>query len=172
MATDASPVETNEFGNRNKLVGKGELQPMSMLKPQANSHTITNTSCGSHRELTSYSFQPFSTIPVRSSTSSKLMASARSTWPKALLVPSIEPCNLKSQSVPLNIISILCRYSQRTKYQRKCDIGRRPQMQRPRKPSKSEIGTNWSARRAATDAKAKTKGQLPHHHYHELWVAT
>ena len=43
MATDASSAETIEIGNRNKLVGKRELQPMSRLKPKANSHTTTIT---------------------------------------------------------------------------------------------------------------------------------
>ena len=114
----------------------------------------------------------FRSVPVRSSTSGRLMPPARSRWRIAVLIPSIEICNNKPQSVPLNTISSLCRYLQPTAYQRKCDIGKWPRMNRPRKPTQAEIGTNWSARRTATDAKAKTEGQLPHHHYHELWVAT
>ena len=44
-------------------------------------------------------------------------------------------------------------------------------MHRPRKPTQAEIGTNWSARQTATDVKVKAQGELPHHHYHKLWVA-
>ena len=78
---------------------------MHRLNPKNNFHTATNTKWCSQRELTFYSFQPCLTIPVQSSTSGRLMAPARSRWPIALLVPSIEACNPKSQSVPLNIIS-------------------------------------------------------------------
>ena len=137
---------------------KDELQPMPRLKPIANrhvnTHTTTNTNCGSQRELTRYSFQPHMTIPVQSSTSGRLMPPARSTWPIAVLIPYIEICNNKSQSVPLNNISSLCRYLQHTAYQSKRDLGKWQRVHCPRKPSKSEIGTNWSARRTATDVKA------------------
>ena len=105
IITDASSAETTEIGNRNKLVGKHELQPMSRLEPKANSHTTTNTNCGSQSELTPYSFHPYLTIPVRSSTCGRLMPPARSRWPIAVLIPSIEICNNKPQSVPLNTIS-------------------------------------------------------------------
>ena len=134
---------------------QGELQPMPKRKPKANFHTNTNTNCGSQHELTFYSFQPYLTIPAQSSTSGRLMPPARSRWPIAVLVPSVEICNNKPQSVPLNNMSSLCRYLQHTAYQRKRDIGKWSRMRRPRKPSKSEIGTNWSARRTATDVKAK-----------------
>ena len=150
---------------KSEQIGRqGELQPMQRLKPKANSHTTTTTNCGSQRKLTDYSFQPYLTISIRSSTSGRLMPPARSTWPKAMLIPSIEICSITPQSVPLNNISSLCRYSQHSEYQRKCDIGKWPRMHRPRKPTKSEIGTNWSSRRAATDVKAKPKEQLPYHH--------
>ena len=155
MATDASPVENHRNRKSEQTGRQGELQPMPRLKPKANSNTTTTTSCGSQRELTYYSFQPYLTTPMRSSTSGRLMPPARSRWPIAMLVPPIEICNNKPQSVPLNIISSLCRYSQHTQYQRKGDIGKWPRMHRPWKPSKSEIGTNWSARRTATDVKAK-----------------
>ena len=163
ITTEALPAETIEIGNRNKLVGKHELLPMPRLKPIANFHTATTTNCGSQRELTAYSFQSCLTIPIRSFTTGRLMPPARSRWPIAVLVPSIEICNNKPQSLPLNNFSSLCRYLQHTEYQRKCDIGKWPWMHRPRKPSKLGIGANWSARWIATDVKAKTKGQLPHH---------
>ena len=137
---------------------------MPRLKPKNNYITTTDTKWCSQRELTTYSFQPYLTIPVRSSTSGRLMPPARFRWPKAVLVASIETCNNKPQSEPLNIISSLCRYLHHTAYQRKCDIGKWPRMHRPWKPSKSEIGANWSARRPATNVKAKTKGQVQHHH--------
>ena len=121
---------------------QGKLQPMSRLKPKANSNTTNTTSCGSQRELTCYSFQPYLIIPVRSSTSGRLMPPARSRWPIAVLVPSIEKCNNKPQSVALNNISSLCRFLQHTENQRKREIGKWPRMHRPRKPSKSEYGTN------------------------------
>ena len=143
---------------------------MPRLKPKANSNTTTTTNCGSQRELTPYAFQPILTIAVRSSTSGRLMPTARSKWPIAVLVASIEICNNKPQPSPLNNIGSLCRYVQHTKYHRKYDIGKWPRMHRPRKPSKSEIGTNWSARRTAIGVKDKTKDLIPHHHYHELWV--
>ena len=57
MATDASPAETIEIGNRNKLGCKGKPQPMPKLKPTANANTTTNTNCGSQHELTGYSIQ-------------------------------------------------------------------------------------------------------------------
>ena len=140
---------------------------MSRLKPKANSNTTTTTNCWSQRELTPYLFQPYLTAPIRSSTSGRLIQPARSRWPIAVLVPSIEICNNKPQSVPLNNFSSLCHYLQHTGYQRKREIGKWPRMHRPRKLSKSELGTNWSARRAATDAKANTKVQVQHHHYHD-----
>ena len=135
-------VRKNHQNRKWEQTGRqGYLQPMTRLKPKANSHTTTNTNCGSQRELAHYSFQPFLTIPVPSSTSGRLVSLARSRWPIALLVPSIEICNNKSQSVPLNNISSLCRYLQHTEYQRKRDIDKWPRMHRPRKPTKSEIGT-------------------------------
>ena len=121
-------------------------QPMSRLTTKVNYHTTTNTNCGSQRELTSYSFQPYLTIPVRLSTSGRLMPPARSRWQIALLVAPIEICNHRPQSVPLSNISSLCRYLQHAPDQRKLEIGKWPRMHRPRKPSKSEIGTNWCAK--------------------------
>ena len=78
---------------------------MLRLKPKANLHSTTNTNCGSQRELTAYSFQPYLTAPVRSSTSGRLMPPARSRWPKAVLVSSNGICHNKTQSVPSNTIS-------------------------------------------------------------------
>ena len=72
---------------------RGELQPiLPRLTPNNNFHTATNTKWCSQRELTRYSFQPLLSIPVRPLTRfRRLMAPARSRWPTALRVPSIEP---------------------------------------------------------------------------------
>ena len=163
---DGCIVRGNERNQKSEQLGRrGELQPMPRLKPKNNFHTSTDIKCCSQRELTNYSFQPFLTVPVRSSTSDRLVSPARFTWPLALPVPSIESCIHKSQSAPLNIISASCRYSQHTQYQRKYDIGKWRRMHRSRTPTKSESGTPWLARRAATDySKAKSKEQLLHRH--------
>ena len=157
----------NHRNRKSEQTGRqGELQPKSRLIPKANSNsnTTTTTNCGSQRELTPYSFQPYLTIRIRPSTPGILMPPARSRWPIAVLGPSIGICNKKPQSVPLNNFSSLCRYSQHTEYQWKCDLGKWPLIHRPRRPTQAEIGTNWSARRAAADVKAKRKGRFPHHH--------
>ena len=90
VATDASSAETTEIEKSKQRSQRGEPQPMHRLKLKVNYHTTTDTKWRSQRQLTYYSFQPFVTIPVRSCTSSRLMAPARSRWPIALLVPSIE----------------------------------------------------------------------------------
>ena len=88
MASDASPAQTIEIGNRSKLVGKancnrcrGELQP---IKPTADFDTTTCLFCGWLRGLTASSFQPYLTIPVRLCTAGRLMPPARSRWPIAV----------------------------------------------------------------------------------------
>ena len=137
MAADASSGETIEIGNRNKTGRQGALHPMPRLTPKSKFNTTTTMNCRSQRELTHYSFKPYLTIPVRASTSGRLIRPARSRWPKAMLVPYIEICNNRPQPVPRNNFSSLCRYLQHTQYQRKCDIGKWPRMHRPQKQSKS-----------------------------------
>ena len=107
----------NHRNRKSEQLGRrGELQPMPRQTPKINYHTTIDTKWCSQRELTSYSFHPCLTIPVRSSTSGRSMPPARSRWPIAVLIPSIESCNNKPQSVPLNIMSSLCRYVHHTAY--------------------------------------------------------
>ena len=92
MANDNGCIARGIQRNRKpeQIGRRGELQPMPRLNPKINYHTATDTKWCSQRELTVYSFQPCLTVPVISPTPARIMTPARSRWPIALLVPSIE----------------------------------------------------------------------------------
>ena len=108
MSADASDTWHNAMGietSWSAMAGQG-LQIIQSSNPKINYHTATSyTNCWSQRELTAYSFQQLKTIPNRPCMPARPTAPVRSIESIALLAPSIESCNLNSQSVPLNIIS-------------------------------------------------------------------
>ena len=163
---DGCIVRGNQRKRKSEQTGRQrELQPMPRLKPKANLHTTTNTSCGSQRELTPYSFQPYLAIHIRSSTSGRLMPPARSRRPIAVLVPSIgsyAPTSHNQYRSTTLVHGDAISNTQSTKGSATLANGHGCIVRRNQRNRKSE--QTWSARRTATDVKAKTKGQLPQHH--------